>query len=254
MLIISTLLLIASNAVAIKRDMSILYNRAAILVLIYSILLSIISLSIINKGIGLHGGLLYVSNFTQIFQIFILIICTLILQITSFYANKPKSVKAEHMSKETYNLFIVIITRIVNLKNSDHIKIIEYPLILLFIIMGAIFLISSYDIISIFLSIELQSYGLYLLSAINRNSELSTTGSLIYFLLGGLSSCLILLGTSLLYVNSGTTNLDNIYIISIIQDINNNIDNVYKSYYINFSLLIFSIGFLFKISAAPFHF
>jgi len=133
-------------------------------------------------------------------------------------------------------------------------KIIEYPLILLFVILGAIFLISSYDTITIFLSIELQSYGLYLLSTIFRNSELSTTGSLTYFLLGGLSSCLILLGISLLYINSGTTNLDNIYIISVIQDVNNNLDNVYKSYYINFSLLIFSIGFLFKISAAPFHF
>ena len=254
MLVISILFLIASNAVAIKRDMSILYNRTAIIILMYSILLNIISLSIINKGVGLHGGLLYVTNFTQIFQIFILVICALILQITSFYFNKPKLAKAQYVAKSKFILYMALLTKKVNLKNTEHIKIIEYPLILLFVIMGAIFLISSYDIISIFLSIELQSYGLYLLSTINRNSELSTTGSLIYFLLGGLSSCLILLGISLLYINSGTTNLDNIYIISIIQDINNNIDNMYKSYYINFSLLIFSIGFLFKISAAPFHF
>ena len=70
-------------------------------------------------------------------------------------------------------------------------KIIEYPLILLFVISGAVFLMSTNDLISIFLSIELQSYGLYLLSTIYRNSELSTTGGLIYFLLGGLSSCFI---------------------------------------------------------------
>src|SRR5437773_8681288 len=99
--------------------------------------------------------------------------------------------------------------------------IIEYPLILLFIISGALFLISTNDLISIFLSIELQSYGLYLLSTIYRNSELSTTGGLIYFLLGGLSSCFILLGTSLLYAYSGTTNLDSLYIITNISDINN---------------------------------
>jgi len=136
---------------------------------------------------------------------------------------------------------------------GEHLKIIEYPLILLFIISGAIFLISTNDLISIFLSIELQSYGLYLLSTIYRNSELSTTGGLIYFLLGGLSSCFILLGTALLYANSGTTNIDGFYIITSIGDINNT-EILYKTYYISFSLLIFSIGFLFKVSAAPFHF
>jgi NADH-ubiquinone oxidoreductase chain 2 len=99
-------------------------------------------------------------------------------------------------------------------------SIIEYPLILLFVISGAVFLISTNDLVSIFLSIELQSYGLYLLSTIYRNSELSTTGGLIYFLLGGLSSCFILLGTSLLYANSGTTSMDSLYIINNIGDIN----------------------------------
>jgi NADH-ubiquinone oxidoreductase chain 2 len=101
---------------------------------------------------------------------------------------------------------------------GEHLKIIEYPLILLFIIVGAVFLISTNDLVSIFLSIELQSYGLYILSTIYRNSELSTTGGLIYFLLGGLSSCFILLGTALLYANSGTTNLDGLYVINSISD------------------------------------
>lgn len=64
-------------------------------------------------------------------------------------------------------------------------------LILLFIITGAVFLMSTNDLVSIFLAIELQSYGLYILSTVYRNSELSTTGGLIYFLLGGLSSCFI---------------------------------------------------------------
>jgi NADH-ubiquinone oxidoreductase chain 2 len=103
---------------------------------------------------------------------------------------------------------------------GEQFKLTEYPLILLFIITGAIFLMSTNDLVSIFLSIELQSYGLYILSTIYRNSELSTTGGLIYFLLGGLSSCFILLGTGLLYANSGSTSLDSLYIITSISDIN----------------------------------
>ena len=136
---------------------------------------------------------------------------------------------------------------------GEQFKLTEYPLILLFIVTGAIFLMSTNDLVSIFLSIELQSYGLYILSTIYRNSELSTTGGLIYFLLGGLSSCFILLGTGLLYANSGSTSLDSLYIITSISDIDS-IDLWYKPYYINLSLVIFVIGFLFKISAAPFHF
>jgi NADH:ubiquinone oxidoreductase subunit 2 (subunit N) len=103
---------------------------------------------------------------------------------------------------------------------GEQFKLTEYPLILLFIITGAIFLMSTNDLVSIFLSIELQSYGLYILSTIYRNSELSTTGGLIYFLLGGLSSCFILLGTGLIYANSGSTSLDSLYIITSISDIN----------------------------------
>ena len=154
------------------------------------------------------------------------------------------------------NKFLYYKTKIVN-KMGKQFQIIEYSLILLFIIIGATFLVCTGDLVSIFLSIELQSYGLYLLSTIYRNSELATSGGLTYFLLGGLSSCFILLGTALLYANSGTTDLDGIYVITSLSDLANDITwevlYWYKSYYINFSLLILSVGFLFKISAAPFH-
>jgi NADH-ubiquinone oxidoreductase chain 2 len=123
--------------------------------------------------------------------------------------------------------FIYNRRQIIN-QNGEQFKIIEYPLILLFTVTGAIFLQSSSDIVSIFLSIELQSYGLYLLSTIYRNSEEATGGGLTYFLLGGLSSCFILLGISLLYANSGTTNLDGLYIITSLSDLAslaNSLDN-----------------------------
>jgi len=253
MILISILSLLISNAVTLRRDISILFNRITIIILVYSILLDMTSLSIINKGIGLHGGLLHITSVTQIFHIFIFFISILIIQLTSFYPRKVWVSEHSSLRHMLFNNFVYYRTKIIN-KMGEHLKIIEYPLILLFIITGAVFLISTNDLVSIFLSIELQSYGLYLLSTIYRNSELSTTGGLIYFLLGGLSSCFILLGTSLLYANSGITNMDGLYIINSISDFDNNVASWYKPYYINFSLLIFSIGFLFKVSAAPFHF
>lgn len=251
MIISSILLLLLSNAVTLRRDTSIIFNRIAILALTYCIAQDLLSLYVINKGIGLHGGLLHISYITQIFHIFIFFISILILQLTSFYPRKVWIPEYSSFKNILFNNFIYYRTKIIN-KMGEHLKIIEYPLILLFIITGAIFLISTNDLISIFLAIELQSYGLYLLSTIYRNSELSTIGGLTYFLLGGLSSCFILLGTALLYSNSGTTNLDGLYIINSIS--NDTLNIWYQSNYINLSLLIFSIGFLFKVSAAPFHF
>ena len=252
MVSISILFILLSNAVTLRRDISILFNRVAIIALVYCILQDMVSLSIVSKGIGLHGGLLHITNITQIFHIFIFFITILILQLTSFHPRKVWIPEYSSLFELVNSKLVYYRTKIIN-KMGEHLKIIEYPLIILFVNLGAVFLISTNDLVSIFLSIELQSYGLYIISTIYRNSEFSTTGGLIYFFLGGLSSCFILLGTALLYINSGTTNLDGLYIINSISDFSD-MTYWYKPYYINFALLVFSIGFLFKVSAAPFHF
>jgi NADH-ubiquinone oxidoreductase chain 2 len=257
MLIYSILFILLSNAVTLRRDKSILFNRIAISVLLYSTILALgtLFLTYLDRGIGIYSSLFHVTSITQIFHIFIFIVSAIILQLTGFYPRKVWVKEYSSIQKILYNSFIYYKTNITN-KTGEQFKIIEYPLILLFIITGSVFLISSSDLVSIFLSIELQSYGLYLLSTLYRNSELATSGGLTYFLLGGLSSCFILLGTALLYANSGSTNLDGIYVITSLSDIanNNNILYWYKPHYIDISLLILSIGFLFKVSAAPFHF
>jgi NADH-ubiquinone oxidoreductase chain 2 len=217
MLINSILILLFSNAVTIKREKSILYSRLAIIILIISILLNIesIYLTFIDKGIGLYGGLFHITGNTQIFSSFIYILSIIILQLTAFY---PRKIYINNISKIIPDFKIIE-------KKGEEFKIMEFPLLIIFIIIGAILLMSSNDLISIFISIELQSYGLYLLSTLYRNSELATSSGLTYFLLGGMSSCFILLGTGLLYANTGTTNIENIYIIINISDIIQNYSN-----------------------------
>nr|YP_009370198.1 NADH dehydrogenase subunit 2 [Bryoria tenuis]ARO90301.1 NADH dehydrogenase subunit 2 [Bryoria tenuis] len=258
MILYSILFLLLSNAVTFRREKSILYSRKTIIILLCSCLVALKSLdmSFLDRGIGLYGGLFHATPISQVFHIFIFFISAIILLLTAFYSRK---VWVKYYAS-SYNLFFkdfIYDTNIIN-KMGQQYRIIEYPLIILFIIIGGTFLVSASDIVSIFLSIELQSYGLYILSTLYRNSELSTSAGLTYFLLGGLSSCLILLGTSLLYANSGTTNLDGYYVItglsSLANDNTNNLLDWYKPLYLNISLLIMSVGFLFKISAAPFHF
>jgi len=266
MLIYSILFLLLSNAVTLRRDKSILYSRVTITVLLYSSILALSSLYLTNldTGIGLYGGLFHATSITQVFHIFIFLISAAILQLTGFYPRKVWLAEYSSITKLLFSKLLYYRTKITN-KMGEQFKIIEYPLILLFIITGAVFLVSTSDLVSIFLSIELQSYGLYLLSTLYRNSELATSGGLTYFLLGGLSSCFILLGTSLLYANSGTTNLDGLYVITSLSDLTSLVDTSfgsesssilywYKPHYINMSFLILTVGFLFKVSAAPFHF
>ncbi len=258
MTIYSLLFLLLSNAVTLRRDKSILYSRQTLLILLSCFLMALTNLDMhfLGEGLGLYGGLFHATPITQTFHIFIFLISAIILQLTAFYPRKVSiknytSLYALFFSKFSYD------TNLIN-KMEQQFTIIEYPLIILFTIIGGVFLVSASDIVSIFLSIELQSYGLYLLCTLYRNSELSTSAGLTYFLLGGLSSCFILLGTSLLYANSGTTNLDGYYIItglsSLADEYTNNMLDWYKPFYLNVSLLIMSVGFLFKISAAPFHF
>lgn len=214
--------LLLSNAVTLRRDKSILYSRETIIIMGYCILIALnsINISFLDKGLGLYGGLFHATSTTQTFHIFIFFICGLILQLTAFHPRKVWHKGYSSLYDFLLCSFSYNNTNIVN-KMGQQFKIIEYPLILLFVITGGILLITCSDIVSIFLSIELQSYGLYLLSTIYRNSELSTSAGLTYFLLGGLSSCFILLGTSLLYANYGTTNLDGYYVITSISNMAN---------------------------------
>ena len=230
MIFISILTLIVAKALpSLNIKLSPVYfTRISAIIFLYAGALSFNTLYIqsIGSGIGIYSGLFHITGITQIFHIFIFIISAAILQFTGFYPRKVWLKKYSSFNRLLFYNFIYYRSKIIN-KTGEQFKIIEYHLIMLFIITGSVFLISTSDLVSIFLSIELQSYGLYLLSTLYRNSELATTGGLTYFLLGGLSSCFILLGTSLLYSNSGLTNLDGLYILTSLSDIGNNYSILY---------------------------
>lgn len=249
MILTFILLLLFSNGLTIRPDTSILYSRIGLLIVFYSIISTMLSFHItyLQTGIGLYGGLLHVTPITHGFQIFILLLCGIILLMTGFYPRK----KHKGVSMSLWNK-VKEYTSIIN-KTSEQFTIIEYALIIIFVISGATLLLTSSDLGSIYLCIELQSFSLYIISAMHRNSESSTGSALTYFLLGGLSSCFILLGLALIYANAGLTNLDGIY--SIISDSEKylNFSTWYIHNYIFYALILISVGFLFKIAAAPFH-
>jgi len=256
MLLSSIFCLILSNALSFRRDTAILYSRIGIIILFYCIYLCYNNLFItyLDNGIGLFGGLFYTSPITQTFHILIFIITLLILNLTGFYPRKLISSQYLSLSNLLFTKlqFVknIAVSNII-LKKGEQYTILEYTLMLLFIVIGSLLLISSSDFVSIFLSIELQSYGLYLLCTMYRNSESATSAGLTYFLLGGLASCFILLGIALIYANLGVTYLDSFYVINNLAGV---LDEQQITIYIPYCLLLITVGLLFKISAAPFHF
>lgn len=279
-----------SNAVTTSKKTGILYSRSTFIIYLLSLILiqHIINWFFFEKSISFYNGLIYCNISTIIFIFFIFLLSFFIITLTSFYptnfvSNTNSFLNDEKTLKESSEKNLLLTSTwhsLFNLKDffqveRDHYNIIEYSLITQFIIIGGIILLSSNDLITIFLAIELQSYGLYIISTIYRNSESSTEAGLTYFLLGGLSSCIILLGLSFLYINSGTTSLDGLYLIYNIITSNNDLFSIfllqnnelvnsvssnmaifslnYYQYTIQLSLIILSVGFLFKISAAPFH-
>jgi len=119
----------------------------------------------------------------------------------------------------------------------------EYPIVILLSATGMLMLISAADLIALYLGLELMSLSLYVLAAINRDSVKSTEAGLKYFVLGALSSGMLLYGASLVYGFTGTVNFVG---IAKVAGQGNNIGLI-------FGLVFLFAGFCFKISAVPFH-
>lgn len=250
MIFISILIFIVALSLPSKKLLTpTFFLRISSIIFIYAALLSFNSLYIqsIGAGIGIYSGLFLISSFSQSFDTLILITASLIFiawPLISF--NKSNDILGiKNINKDLSNSTINNQNNAINIKLNLYAT--EYSLIALFSTLGSILLVSSADLISMYLSIELQSFGLYILATLYREYKLATSAGLKYFLLGGLSSCLILLGSVIIYTFSGITNLEGIYSFISVYTVN----NVNSGITLGFIIII--ISFLFKIAAAPLH-
>jgi NADH-quinone oxidoreductase subunit N len=120
----------------------------------------------------------------------------------------------------------------------------EYPVLIVLSVVGMMTMVSARDLIVLYMGLELQSLALYVVAAFRRDSLRSTEAGLKYFVLGALSSGLLLYGASLTYGFSGTTSF---------LGISETIGSGPLALGLVFGLVFLAAGIAFKVSAVPFH-
>jgi NADH-quinone oxidoreductase subunit N len=120
----------------------------------------------------------------------------------------------------------------------------EFPVLILLATLGMLVMVSAGDLMTLYMGVELQSLALYVIAAFRRDSARSTEAGLKYFVLGAISSGLLLYGASLVYGYTGTTRLSGISAVVYADGV---------SIGLTIGLVFLCAGLAFKISAAPFH-
>tara|TARA_B100001093_G_scaffold518132_1_gene601952 strand:- start:1491 stop:2900 length:1410 start_codon:yes stop_codon:yes gene_type:complete len=199
---------------------------------------------------ALMAGVFFKNSFSIVMKLSILILLGVIYLILNDWGGDKEifldSFKNDKFS-DYFKILILISSIFIFISSDQFIKDkklnkFEYPIIILFSILGMFFMLSANDLILFYLGLELQSLALYVLAAIDRDNTISSEAGIKYFVLSALSSGLLLYGCSLLYGFTGSTNFDEISVSLISQNTG-----------AIFAMVFILVGLAFKVSAVPFH-
>lgn len=232
MLIFGIIIIILSsfNLKTIKEVKEIYRISIILLLQIIVILYDSIELDFINKGISIYNDILIITSYTKIIELIILIITILYIYVIKEYIISTNNVSTKNIQSGLHKLLIVLLINI----------------------LGIILFIQWNNSIVIFITLELQSYTIYIICTLFTKSYNSTKSGLLYFLLGSVGSIIVLFGLTLLYSEIGLLNMNDI------SNIYNNGSLAYLSYGSSYNNIILGyifiiIGLLFKIGTWPFH-
>ncbi|AGS06819.1 NADH-quinone oxidoreductase subunit N [Candidatus Profftella armatura] len=194
------------------------------------------------------------STFTYFSSLLILFIC-FILSLINFNGFKIYSFNnmfiLDPLSSLTKLILYVIISlvliysRLFLIKKNITLFNNEFYLLILFSVLGQMIMISGNNLLSIYLGLELMSLTLCVLIASQKNNIFSSEAAIKYFILGILSSGFMLYGISILYGITGTLELQSIFNVIKLNNINCSV--------LALSLLLIIVGLSFKLGISPFH-
>ena len=200
--------------------------------------------------LALMIGVFFKKSFPLVMKLSILILLGVIYLILIDWGGEQKIFLDSFINDKFSDYFkiLILISSIFIFFSSDQfirdkkLSKFEYPIIIMFSILGMFFMLSSNDLILFYLGLELQSLALYVLAAIDRDNTISSEAGIKYFVLSALSSGLLLYGCSLLYGFTGSTNFNEISLSLVSQNTG-----------AIFAMVFILVGLAFKVSAVPFH-
>tara|TARA_B100000927_G_scaffold112176_1_gene90553 strand:- start:177 stop:1616 length:1440 start_codon:yes stop_codon:yes gene_type:complete len=210
LIIYSIIAILTASFLKSKKSYNLIFQATVVIFLISALILYFTPFQIQTNV----SGIFIRDTFSKFFQILILLSVSCLLFMSKQYLQKN-------------NLFKP-----------------EYPILLIFSTLGMMIMISSNNFLLLYLGLEIQSLSLYVVSSFRRDNYKSTEAGLKYFILGSLSSGLMLFGISLIYGSTGSINFE------IISSMIN-----YEGFFpgIVAGLVFLICGFAFKASAVPFH-
>src|SRR5215471_12084911 len=136
----------------------------------------------------------------------------------------------------------------------------EYYALILFSVVGMMFMASGVDLLTLFISLELMAISVYILVGYFRRDRRSNEASMKYFLLGAFSSGVLLYGISMVYGLTGSTNLaaiatalPKVMTVEVIKNAGNTDTIIDQRYLLLMSMVLMAAGMFFKVAAVPFH-
>ena len=210
LIIYSIIAILIASFLKSKKSYNLIFQATVIIFLISALILYFTPFEIQTNV----SGIFIRDTFSKFFQILILLSVSCLLFMSKQYLQKN-------------NLFKP-----------------EYPILIIFSTLGMMIMISSNNFLLLYLGLEIQSLSLYVVSSFRRDNYKSTEAGLKYFILGSLSSGLMLFGISLIYGSTGSINFE--IISSMI-----NFEGFFPGIVAGLVFLI--CGFAFKASAVPFH-
>ena len=176
--------------------------------------ITVLMVGINNTG-SLYGGILQFDQYSSFFRVVVLVLGACLILMSRNYVNKYLSYPGEFY-------FLVVIT-----------------------VLGGMFLASSSELLTAYISLELMNFGLYVLVAYERYNHKSNESGIKYILLGAFSSAIILFGISQIYGLLGVTKFDDIGAQLLV------ISEMSPGLILGFALILAGIGF--KVALVPFH-
>lgn len=214
-------------------------------------------------GLAIYSGFININTINQTFQMLLLLTGGFIVASIVNFSPLFKLTASSPSDNQNQDL-----------TNQNYLK--NYSFIILFNLIGASVLLAAGDLLTLYITVEIQSFSLYILSTLKNDSSKSASAGMKYFLIGSLASTLILLGIALFYYATGLTNFESIFVYYSITDWFSldgftagltepnspyghsigiwNFAEMNSYYSIGiFAIILMITGILIKVGAAPFH-